>query len=408
MSASKYLRLAPELQEQVMRSCEASELLALACSCKILNEIAIDALYYLVDISTHNLVGLFPTSYDTLALAENPDPHLLILDDVEKCLKRQELFIRSMELRPDYGAHVKKFTWTYFSRCDPSNDQPVSDQPTWVALERLTAVKHLDFASMAFQRELDPPPSLFPAAEHIRLTGQMSFAFVRAMLGPKQAEHLVSLELNNLQDLGQFREGENFELSADLSLIPESEDKDGNSVVRHPGNMRTHLKSIEGRCPRLKYLSLRSVGNDDNSDRRWSPAHDEARYQEWASFILSIRFTLERLTIEQGLEPTQTGIGRCLMQPVQYGRPMDDRFVDHLLPVLLDGEFLALQKIHIYGIGAAPRLEIVQKFKPKHHELHRNIHEKLSMALGSGVEIVVKEDATRSFFYRLNGETYDS
>jgi len=373
-----------------------------------LHDIAIDALYYHVDISTHNLVGLFPTSYGTLALAENPDSNLKICDEVQHCLKRQDMFLRSLELRPEYGPRVNQFTWTYFSRCNPSNDQPVSDQPIWAALECLTSVKYLDFASMAWQRERDPPPALFPAAEHIRLTGQMSFAFVRALLCPTQAEHLVSLELNNLQDLGQFKEGVDFELMADLSQIPESEDDDGNSIVRHPGNMRTHLRRLEGRCSRLKSLCLRSVGNDDNRDRRWSPALDEARYQEWASFILSTRLTLECLTIEQGMEPTQSGIGRCRVQPAQYGRPMDDRFVDHLLPGLLEWSFPKLKQVYICGIGSSPRLEMVQNFRPKRPNLHQYIHEKLSVALGSGVELEVREHATKSFFYRRNGNVYES
>jgi hypothetical protein len=53
----------------------------------------------------------------------------------------------------------------------------------------------------------------------------------------------------------------------------------------------------------FKYLSLRSVGNDDANDYLWSPEKDILRYKEWADFINSIRTTVEILEIEQGLEP---------------------------------------------------------------------------------------------------------
>ncbi|KAG4438658.1 hypothetical protein IFR05_005839 [Cadophora sp. M221] len=405
MSFAQFMDLALELQEEVARNCEAHELSALAQTCSWLHGVAIRALYHHVDISTHNIAGLFPAR-NMFTLAENPIADLG--DEIDHCIEKQRKFFRSMKLRPEYGAGVTRLTWTYFSQCSPTNDKPISDKPVWRALQCLTSVKYLDFASIAFQRERNPPPALFPVAEHIRLVGPMSFAFVRAILFSGQAERLVSLDLDNVLDIGQYKEGKDFKSMADLSLIPESEDSDGISVTRHPGNMRGHLKYLEGRCPRLKYLCLRSVGNDQEGDCRWSPAIDEARYDEWASFITSVRSSLEHLVVEQGLEPNQSEIGRCRPQPIQLGRPMDDRFLTHLLPALLAGGFEKLKGLQVYGIGARARPEVVQSYRPKYLQLCQDIHEKLLAALGAGVDLEVREHATKSFFYHLSGNTYDS
>ncbi|KAH7348386.1 hypothetical protein BKA65DRAFT_259758 [Rhexocercosporidium sp. MPI-PUGE-AT-0058] len=406
MSVPQFMNLVPELQEQIAHNCQACDLLALAQTCSSLHGSAMRALYYHVDISTHNIAGIFPAR-SMFALAENPIAELP--DEIDRCISRQRMFIRSMRIHPEYGARVTRLTWTYFSLCSPTNDKPISDRPTWRAFECLTSVKYVDFASMAFQRERNPPPPLFPAAEHVRLAGPMSFAFVRAILLSGQPERFVSLDLDNVLDLGQYKEGRDFAGTADLSLIPESVDSYGNSITRHPGNMRGHLRHLEGRCPRLKYLCLRSVGNDEDGDDRWAPALDEARYDEWASFITSVRASLVHLVIEQGLEPNQTGMSYCRRPiPVQYGRPMDDRFLAHLLPALLTGGFSKLKEIHVFGIGADARAEIVPRYRPKALGLCQFVYENLLAVLGQDVEIEVQENATKTFFYRLSGNTYDS
>ncbi|PVH80062.1 hypothetical protein DL98DRAFT_588842 [Cadophora sp. DSE1049] len=407
MSFLQFMNLVPELQELVARNCEAHELLALAQTCSSLHGLAIRALYYDVDISVHNLPGYFPCFYGGTVdvLAQNPRAELG--SRAQTCHKRQDMFVDALKLHPEHGQRVVRLTWTYFDRWDPVAEEFLNDEPLWVALQVLKAVKYLDFAVLTWQRELVPPPPLFPRAQHIRLLGEMSFAFVRAILLSSDPENFISLDLDNLQDYGEFHGGDFVNL-ADLSLIPEHEDDQGNPVVRHPGTMRGHLRRLEGRCRNLRRLSLRSVGNDDHRDAKWSQTIDEARYQEWAAFIHSTRFTLECLTIEQGLEPTQTNIGRCRPQRIHYGLPMEDRFIDHLLPTLLTGSFPKLKDLRVYGIGAPPRSEMVQAFRPKHPDIRGYVDEKLSAAFGPGVELEVREHATKRFYYHLNGATYDS
>lgn len=237
----------------------------------------------------------------------------------------------------------------------------------------------------------------------------MSYAFVRAALLSSNPENWISLDVENLQDYGQFHDNDIYNMG-DLSLIPEVDDDQGNPIVRHPGPMRGHLRRLEGRCGNLRRLILRSVGQDEEDNARWSPSIDEARYQEWASFILSTCLTLQCLTIEQGLEPTATNIADCRGRwgPFQYGLPMEDRFIDHLFPTLLSASFPKLKELHVYGIGCPPNKDMNRWSKPKHPDIRGYVNEKLSVAFGSGVELEVSEHATKSFHYRLEGGTYDS
>lgn len=291
----------------------------------------------------------------------------------------------------------------------------------------LRSVQYLDFASKAFSQPYDPkiffvsrdmeqpddpgstyvlPPPLCPAAKHIRLAGQMSFAFVRAFLLSNQPAGIISLDLDNLQDLGQQREGWKLGTSLDLCLVPEREDLNVNRVLRHPGPMRGHLRRLEGRCTGLKRLILRSVGQDLSPDYTWSPIIDAARYQEWASFIKSVRHTLQHLTLEFGLAPEEDCVSQRPGSWYQYGRPMVDRFMDHLLPTLLTEHWPCLTKIEIYGIGAPPR-QWITKFSSKYTALAQTVEKRLQESLGARVVVDVREYATKNFFHRDHG-TYDS
>lgn len=186
------------------------------------------------------------------------------------------MFVESLKVHPEHGKLVVRFTWTYFDRWDALAEEYLDDAPLWIALQLLQTVNYLDFGVLMFYREAVPPP-LFP--QHIRLLGEMPWAFVRAILLSSDPANFVSLDPDNLQDGGEFHGGD-FGNSADLSLTPELEDDEGNPVVRHPGTMRGHLRRLEGKCRNLRRLSLRSVGNDDYRDAKWSPVIDEARYQE--------------------------------------------------------------------------------------------------------------------------------
>ncbi|KUJ12547.1 uncharacterized protein LY89DRAFT_738323 [Mollisia scopiformis] len=296
----RFVELPSELQDEVVRNCTPSDQLAFARTSKDCHQQTIPLLYHQVDCSVHNRPGLFPGRHCKLVSADNP-----LLDDNDlrlACEHRQQLFLAALNSNDTYG-HQRG---TYLVR-----------------VQLLPNVKFLDFASLAFKRQCLAPPSLFPCVTHLRLLGQMTFAVVRAFTDFTDPAQLISLEFDNLQDFGQLNENEKLPALADLAKIRESKDKEGNSIVRHPGVMRGHLQHLEGKCSNLRSLCLRSVGNDRQLDSRWSPTIDAARYKEWATFIISVSPTLENLVIEQGVEVDDTDVLHCRPQPVQVGRPMD-------------------------------------------------------------------------------------
>ncbi|KAE8445145.1 hypothetical protein EG329_013747 [Mollisiaceae sp. DMI_Dod_QoI] len=361
MSFSQFTILPLELQEEILKKCTPNEQLDFARTSKRSHNLIIPLLYRNLDFSVHNRPGLFRGQYCTLVHADNP----LMDEDTmrEECVHKQQLFFNVLRLHPDYGGHVVRLSWTHFSSLDWESRQ-VSEVPTWNAFRLLPNVKYLDFASLAIQRECVAPPLLFPRVTHLRILGQMSFAFVRAFTDSLDPAQLILLEFDNLQDFGQLREGEDLEILTDLAMLPESNDSEGNSIIRHPGSMRGHLRRLEGKCPSMKYLYLRSVGNDWTMDRQWSSAIDAARYKEWASFIDSVRPTLEVLVIEHGLEVESANILHCRPAPVQVGRPMDERFLEYILPILIQGEWPCLKQMKILGVGSRPK-NLVGGFFPE-------------------------------------------
>ncbi|KAF8861390.1 hypothetical protein BDZ45DRAFT_740456 [Acephala macrosclerotiorum] len=142
---------------------------------------------------------------------------------------------------------------------------------------------------MAYRRERMIPKAWLPTIEHLRLVGQMSFAFTRRFLDTIDPAKLVSLEFDNLQDFGQLEDGVEYQVDNLLNHPLESEDSSGNPIIRRPGVMRGNLRLLQGRCTNLKNLSLRSVGSDHEWDSSWLAEKDEARYKEWGSFIDSVK-----------------------------------------------------------------------------------------------------------------------
>jgi len=69
---------------------------------------------------------------------------------------------------------------------------------------------------------------------------------------------------------------------------PEPSTRTGPYSPSTPGPMRAHLRHLNGRCPALKHLSLRSVGQDDSDGGPWSARNAEQPYEERASFPQSV------------------------------------------------------------------------------------------------------------------------
>lgn len=116
--------------------------------------------------------------------------------------------------------------------------------------------------------------------------------------------------------------------------------------------MRDHLRPLIGKCTGLKELTLRTAWQDFYSDWMWSESHDEARYREWAGFIESVRPTLQYLDFDQGIPPqfhNQSGCGRHDPLPLQKKRPMHQRFITFILPLLVKGPYPVFKGLIIRG-----------------------------------------------------------
>lgn len=313
-----------------------------------------------------------------------------------------------------------RLSWTVFSRYDIENEERrITEEPMWATFGLLSNVRYLDFASLANHRERVPPPLLFPNVTHLRLSGQMSWALVRAFIDSLDPTRLISLECNNLQDFGQLCDGEDLDVleevlqlnrRVDLTTFPESKDIDDatGSEFRHPGAMRGHLQRLEGKCSNLQHLCLRSVGQDDPRDDRWSPSIDAARYEEWASFIHSVRPALHTLTIEQGLEVKDIDTSALCprLSPLQIGRLMDDRLVKHILPTFSIGEWPRLKQLKILGVGSEPRYDI-SMFRPGAATVLYVKQTLAGIRALRDVKVEVREEATKTFFFRsMHGLTY--
>lgn len=356
-------------------------------------------MYSRVDLSLHNEDGLYPGQYCKQVLADNP--YRLDFDVQDRCEAKQLIFINAINQNPEYARYVIRLTWTIFSRpCKDNEERLITEEPVWKAFKLLRNVKYLDIASLACHRERvapPPAPSFFPKVTHLRMSGQMSWTLVRTIIDSLDPAQLVSLECNNLQDFGQCCEG-NTLVTYDLSTFPEFKDSLDNDVVRHPGVMRGHLRRLEGRCSKLRHLCLRSVGQDGEPDDIWSPTIDVARYQEWASFINSVRPTLNSLIIDQGLAFDHTNIDFCRGRPSQVGRPMDTRFAKYLLPVLASGKWPCLKDLGIYGVGGESRY-VFGTFYPGEittSSVKLGLSESTALR---GVNLDVRGESTKASFY---------
>ncbi|MCJ1476433.1 hypothetical protein MMC13_005099 [Lambiella insularis] len=300
----------------------------------------------------------------------------------EKLLQRQRAFISTLLKKPHYGELVRWLTWTNRTLYNDVDEQ-IAERNLWTALSTLRKVHTVDIVSQIWDREIDPPPPrLFPAAQTLRLGGVFSFALLRSILHGADPAQLQSLDLDNLHDLGQLCDGEDLPPGTDLSMETETFEANGTSRLRHTGPMRNHLRSLLGRCTSLRYLSLRSVGQDDAFDHYWSATKDEERYAEAAAFLASVKSTLRTFVFEQGLQPEEGIYNSCgPRQRTGFGmskavRPMDTRFVEYILPVLLEEPWPNLREVIIRGVGGRTRIEVRPESMEMDQKLYNEIYGK--------------------------------
>ena len=414
----KLINLPVEILVQILGLCNTREL-ALLCKSpmsthrtdttdqnkvrvsRTLSELVRPVLWRSVDLSVHNAGGLFPARIPWIKVTgDNPTRDI---DDIEGALlARQKRFAEAILRNSKLGELVRSLTWTYRPRCDDSGDT-VEEGQLWCALRKLSRAEELDFGSMAeshiFPKRMPLP--LFPSARQIRLTGPMPLEMATALLHPQRARSITDLDLDNLFDPGRpWSQTGGFCISRDWRSY-----SDGTPITRLPGPMRGHLRGLANSCTSLRRLSLRGVGIDycDSLEAELGDV-DEERYAKWADFINAVKPTLEELFLEQGVqsEAPDAGFYGCgttrRRYAIQSVRPMDTRFVNHILPVLKDGPWPCLKALTVRGLFG-PTMKAWTRFsRPTQPDNgFEELVEGLHGALGPDVKLIVERKPEKTY-----------
>ncbi|THV52106.1 hypothetical protein BGAL_0089g00340 [Botrytis galanthina] len=261
------------------------------------------------------------------------------------------------------------------------------------------------------------PPAVFPEAISIRIGGLMPYSYFRAYVS--RPSIVTSLEMENLQGLLQpkdsclllfnfvARAGTDDHFWPNHTKYEETEDEDGIPVMRHGGPMRGHLQPLVGKFVQLKHLKISTAGCEVSRDLRWSEEREEKRYSEMANFIKSVAPTLVTFAFEQGvgLEPLELWQVRSHNNTStfnQWRRPIDEYFLEFMLPALLEGTWSKLKKFSIQGVGGNVRYETARflrevNFAPEAPEFLESVMHKLRSVMSDSVEFTFESETQRVF-----------
>ncbi|KAF8856236.1 hypothetical protein BDZ45DRAFT_745673 [Acephala macrosclerotiorum] len=405
MAFRAFSTLAAELQQLVLQHCEVADLLHLACTSRSIHILVVPVMYRHIDLSYHNDGGLFMDKYgDRMVLGNNPDRDLGDLYDAMQ--RRQEMFITAINRSPSYGEYVASLTWTYQWKYEEADE---AERSMWQAFHSMNRVKLLDICSMDKEGHIVIPPPLFPSATKIRIGGRMSYAFFRAIVSfPGNIE---ALYIDNVQGLGQVADGIQLYHLGSMNEVTETDGEDYIPVTRHAGPMRGHLQVLAGHCWKLRSLRIRSVGQDNYPDVRWSEQREKARYEEVANFIESVKPTLVSLILDYGTEPDKPYTMPCrgVQGHEHVGRPMDGRFIKYTIPTLSRGPWPNLSTLTIRGIGGTPTQTAIHSYYiPEDQSTFTVAKDGLREGLGKEVTLFWERENTRSFYLlEAGGDHYE-
>lgn len=155
---------------------------------------------------------------------------------------------------------------------------------------------------------LKPVPPLFPAASHIRLSGQMHYGLASVILHGPDKTSLKTLDICNLHERGHTQLGQNYQAPPlqegyDWGLAawdendaePMEEDWLADSLPKQipPGPMHSLNGQLVARCSRLENLTLRQVSIEMRHAYELLPpgwyCPGLEIHEEWASFFQAVR-----------------------------------------------------------------------------------------------------------------------
>ena len=227
----------------------------------------------------------------------------------------------------------------------------------WDIFQTLTQVRALDLAYLSSDQShplaSQFPDALFPAATTIRLSGVMHYSLAASIIAVDPSK-LVHLTIDNLQQEGSQNDDSLFRQVAQRQAYHQQTLSSWNTLhqIYHnitpstwlAGPMQNLLGSIAGCCPKLKSLTIRKVGQRHWRDFKITNSSiDQDLYSELATFIESVKGTLEHLTFEQGEEHKFCRIGPLY-------RIMDQRFASMLAPTLYGGQWRYLKTMTLGGV----------------------------------------------------------
>lgn len=414
--SADFMSLPLELKTAIVRACEPADIAVLGQLATHISSIVADemaaqtssemrsitllVLYSSVDLSCHRDEGTFASG---LTVVESDNPLRVERDGrVDQIIRRQLAFVRTILAHPEYALLIKSLAWTFLNLLDEShNGEEVKERPVWKCFKAMRNVEILDFCSLAMSREVHTPPPLFSSAKKISLGGLMSFAMASSILHSGNPEFITFLELNDVQDHGQLRKGKSLLGNEKPSVLRETMYPNKTPKIRHPGPMRDHLRILTGKCLSLKTLILRSVRQDYIACNFWWSPLDEIRYKQWAAFVDSVRNTLRTFEFEQGLPARYHIPGGCTyghrQLPRQSIRPMDDRYLRYIAPVLFHGSWPELKDVVIRGVGGSVQDHFVDCNNGGDFWRIAESQHRLQQALEPNVLLTLEQEATKTF-----------
>lgn len=306
-----------------------------------------------------------------------------------------------------------------------------------------------DQRNITFREANAPPPHIFPFASSIHLSGITSRYVVNSILDTGNPHLLEYLHLDNLQEFAEL-DGipQDIPRAAKARMLA-SQPHHSPDTTPTPiaGPMRTHLTPFIGKWAHLRTLHISTASQSSSSsaadvghshgrpriisishvrnDRYWNRTTEDARYAELAALLRSVAPSLRRFRFEQGPTNNLGADGwaivpsRQIMQtacrtrpgalpPPPRVRPMDVRFVEHLVPAVVESEWPRLERMELVGAAARSRYDDDRPVFPYEDcgdrpaivntPLDEGTQEALRKAVGEKAVLVVKESAEGYFW----------
>jgi hypothetical protein len=257
--------LSIELWIQVFEQLSKHDLGTLTLASKHLRTICLPILFREVDLSCHQI----------MPLAQSPDP-FPYKHAWNELIRKQNAFMRLISSSSQYGALVRKFSWTIgLFRKTGYGERDIWADGRYEAefcamLVNLVNVRKVrihanaDVQGELPMRPLRGLPNLFPKAVDIKLQGGVGPLLARAILHGQGAK-LTSLCLDNIWGLFWFMRTREWLVSAGFAT----------------------------RCDGLQYLRL--------CEKCWERHIAERTYRDWCALLSSI--TTKTLVLKYGIHP---------------------------------------------------------------------------------------------------------